>query len=339
MDSLSRGALIHGVTFSPSNPNRTTQKSLILNPRFPSSNSRARFSVRVSSSFNAEGEKNPIIRKIKNTTGALILTVATALMIGKFSQLPARAESPPVALVEEEQQQEHQEEEEIKDDKKDQEQEKTNESPLSQFIESHSEAIDALKSLLQDKLESGEDEEALTILKRLVSAQPSEVQWKFMMARVLNELGETAEARKVFDEILSENPLSFEALLQNALLMDQRGEGEAVIRRLEEALKLAEEENKDKEARDVRFIIAQVQFLQKNVDEALKNYQELANEDPKDYRPYFCQGVIYTLLDRNKEAKEQFAKCHELSPEKFEVKGYLQTPLSRTKLFATDSDS
>jgi len=111
-----------------------------------------------------------------------------------------------------------------------------------------------------------------------------------------------------------------------------------VITRLEEALKIAEGENKAKEARDVRFIMAQIQFLQKNVEEALRNYQELAKEDPNDFRPYFCQGMIYSLLERNAEAREQFAKYRELSPKKFEVEGYLRTPLSRMKLFGSDEN-
>ena len=54
---------------------------------------------------------------------------------------------------------------------------------LSEFLESNSEAVEALKSLLQEKLESGEDGEALTILKRLVEAQPAENEWKFLMPR------------------------------------------------------------------------------------------------------------------------------------------------------------
>ena len=211
-------------------------------------------------------------------------------------------------------------------------------SPLSEFLESNSEAIEALKSLLQEKLEAGEDDEALRILKRLVWAQPAENEWKFLMARLLSEMGEMESARQVFEEILAANPLSFEALFENALLMDKNGEGDAVIRRLGEALRIAEEENKAKEARDVRLIMAQIQFLQKNVDEALELYQELTNEDPNDFRPYFCRGMIYSLLDRNSEAKEQFAKYRELSPKKFEVEGYLRTPLSRMKLFGTDEN-
>lgn len=158
------------------------------------------------------------------------------------------------------------------------------------------------------------------------------------MARVLSEMGETQSARQVFEEILAANPLSFEALFENALLMDRSGEGHAVIRRLEEALRIAEEENKAKEARDVKLIMAQLQFLQKNVEDALNSYNELVKEDPKDFRPYFCRGMIYSLLDRNDEAKVQFEKYRQLSPKKFEVDGYLRKPLSRIKLFGSDEN-
>jgi len=137
------------------------------------------------------------------------------------------------------------------------------------------------------------------------------------------------------EEILAIDPLLFEALFENAVLMDRCGEGEAVIERLEQALEIARSEQNEKSARDVRLIMAQIKYLQKNVDEALEDY-ELSREDPKDYRPYFCQGVIFSFLYRNKEAKEKFAKYKELAPKKFDVDAYLQTPLSRAKLFGTE---
>ena len=99
------------------------------------------------------------------------------------------------------------------------------------------------------------------------------------------------------------NPLSFEALFENALPMDQCGEGEAAMRRLEEALHMAAEEKMVKEVRDVKLIMVQIMFLQKNVDEALGIYNQLTKEDPRDFRPYFCRGMIYSLLDRNEEVK------------------------------------
>ncbi|CAI9096913.1 OLC1v1033175C1 [Oldenlandia corymbosa var. corymbosa] len=283
-----------------------------------------------SSSSSTSSTPNPVVSTLRTSAAALIFSAA---VFGRAAQLPARAEPPPNLTQEIDESQIESTTEKIPEVVK----EKEN-SPFTQFLESNSEAVEALSSLLQKKLEAGEDEEGLKILRKLCSAQPDNLQWKFLMARLLNEMGNAQEARLVFEDILSVNPLSFEALFENAILMDRCGEGEAVLKRLEEALKIADEENKVKEARDVRFIMAQVQFLQKNVDEALKSYDELEKEDPKDFRPYFCKGMIFSLLDRNEEAREQFAMYKKLSPKKFEVEGYLRTPLSKMKLFGTGED-
>ncbi|XP_057532519.1 protein SLOW GREEN 1, chloroplastic-like [Amaranthus tricolor] len=274
---------------------------------------------------------NPFTQTLQKACRTVVLTVAATLIASKFKEMAVKAE--PLTPTTEEST--------IEEDKV----ENSNEieagyeekSPLSRLMESNSEFVDNLWKLLQKKLEIGEDEEALKILDKLVEAQPIEMEWKFLRARLLNEMGKTQEAREAFEEILTLNPLSFEALFENSLLMDRCGEGNAVIVRLEKALSIAMDENKAKEARDVRLIIAQTQFLQKNVEGALQSYDDLSKEDPKDFRPYFCKGVIYSLLDRNEEAREEFAKYKALSPKKFDVEGYLRTPLSRTKLFGTDS--
>ncbi|KNA07947.1 hypothetical protein SOVF_167190 [Spinacia oleracea] len=282
---------------------------------------------------NGYNKETPFSRTLSTAAKTVVLTVAATLMASKFKEMPAKAElSAPTV-------EESTVEEEKVDNLNEIESGSEAKSPLSHLLESNSEFVDNLWSLLQKKLEIGEDEEALNILGKLVEAQPFEMEWKFLRARLLSEMAKTQEAREAFEDILALNPLSFEALFENALLMDRSGESDNVIARLEQALSIAMDENKAKEARDVRLIIAQIQFLHKNVDEALKNYEELIKEDPKDFRPYFCKGMIYSLLDRNTEAREQFAKYRELSPKKYEVEGYLRSPLSRMKLFGTDSQS
>ncbi|XP_044471128.1 protein SLOW GREEN 1, chloroplastic [Mangifera indica] len=280
------------------NNDRNNKKISFLNPSSSSSSSTLSLT---------DSNHPPLTQTLKSLAKTLILVGTTLLVISTF---PAKAQSPPITLS----------------------------GNFTSEDDTFEQGIEDLKSLLQRKLENGQDQESLTILERLIKAQPQVSDWKFLMARLLSEMGRTEEARNVFEEILVTNPLSFEALFENALLMDRRGEGEAVIKRLQEALDLAEEENKVKEARDVRLIMAQIQFLQRNVEEALNSYQELEKEDPSDFRPYFCKGMIYSLLDRNAEAKEQFAKYRELSPKKFEVEGYLRTPLSRMKLFGTNQE-
>ncbi|KAK6921532.1 hypothetical protein RJ641_012039 [Dillenia turbinata] len=279
----------------------------------------------------SHSDQNPLLQTLKTSAKTLILTTAaTALAFSRFPPAPVRADPLPTLATQNQQHEEEKSEEQLNDS--------SSSPPLSQFLESHQEeAPEALKSLLLQKLEDGEDEETLKILRKLVSAQPFNSDYKFLLAKLLSEMGEIEEAREVFESILADNPLSFEALFENALLMDRCGEGDTVIRRLEETLKFAEDENKEKVSRDVKLIMAQILFLQKNVDEALRSYEELAKEDPSDFRPYFCQGTIYSLMDRNEEAREKFEKYRELSPNKFEAEGFLRAPLSRMKLFGTDS--
>ncbi|KAK8940857.1 hypothetical protein KSP39_PZI009823 [Platanthera zijinensis] len=299
-------------------------------PLRPSSNSTVprASSVKVSCS---KSKPHPLAHRIKTlATGAVILSAATAgLLSGRLSRALAEAPQSPATMESSVADSNGEIQVEFKNSKSE------DSSPLSVLLESNTDAVDALRSLLYQKLEEGEDSEALSILRRLMVAQPAEFEWKFVTARLLNEMGKLAEARQLLDEILAADPLSFKALFENAVLMDRSGEGGAAIECLERTLEIAQAEQNKEAARDVRLILAQIHYLQRNVDAALSTYDELAREDPKDYRPYFCQGVIYTLLGRDKEAREKFAKYNDLSEKKAEVNAYLQTPLSRVKLFGT----
>ena len=55
------------------------------------------------------------------------------------------------------------------------------------------------------------------------------------------------------------------------------------MKRLEEALGVIKEKNKVKEVTNVRFIMVQIQFLLKNVDEVPRIYQELTRKDLGDF--------------------------------------------------------
>lgn len=161
-------------------------------------------------------------------------------------------------------------------------------------------------------------------MRSLISAQPEQPTWKFQIAKLLNKMGNVKEAGSVYEEILAKDPLSIEALSENLLLLKEEGEIGNMRKRLDGVLKMAEDENKGFEAREVKLIIAQLEFLLDNFEEALKRYEELVREDPNDYRPYFSIGVIYVALDKGNEAREQFNKYRELSGRKFGVEGFLK---------------
>ncbi|XP_051127879.1 protein SLOW GREEN 1, chloroplastic [Andrographis paniculata] len=292
--------------------------------------SRRIFAIKAESSSTPNPYNSPkeTVSPLKSAACAVIFAAAA---FGRFQTFPARGEvaTPTETLTEGSFSEEVQKSEETAPQV----------SPLTQLLESNPSAVEALKNLLQEKLDAGEDEESLSILRKLSAAEPDCTEWKFLTARVLNELGKLEEARNEFEEILSKHPFSFDALFETALLMDRSGESAAVISRLEAALRAAESEGKSKEARDVKLIMAQMLFLHKQIDEALSSYEKLIEEDPSDFRPYFCKGMIYSLMDKNQEARAMFAKFRELSPKKFEVEGSLMTPLSRMKLFGTEDEN
>lgn len=140
-------------------------------------------------------------------------------------------------------------------------------------------------------------------------------------------MGSVQEAQNVYEEILEKDPLCIEALSKNALLLNEvedDREIEVMMKRLNKALKIAEDENKGPEVREVKLIIAELEFMLDNNEEALRRFEELSLGDPNDYRPYFSKGVIYSSLGKIDEARVQFTKFLELSGQKFDVERFLK---------------
>ncbi|KAL9668705.1 hypothetical protein QQ045_006243 [Rhodiola kirilowii] len=70
------------------------------------------------------------------------------------------------------------------------------------------------------------------------------------------------------------------------------------------------------------------------LSEALKVYQELVKEEPTDFRPYLCQGIIYTLLKKSDEAEKQFQKYKRLVPKEHPYAQYFDDNMIATKVFS-----
>ncbi|KAL6518514.1 hypothetical protein OROGR_019016 [Orobanche gracilis] len=56
-----------------------------------------------------------------------------------------------------------------------------------------------------------------------------------------------------------------------------------------------------------------------NLEEALEKFQQLIEENPRDFRPYLCKGIVYSLLEKRKEAEESFEIYRSLVPGEFPV--------------------
>ncbi|KAJ4811719.1 Tetratricopeptide repeat (TPR)-like superfamily protein [Rhynchospora pubera] len=275
---------------------------------------------------------NPLLRSLRTTlSSAVLLTaVSAALLSGKARADPS---VPPPSTV-----QTIAPSSETADSTG--ESSSSTESTLSQMLESNEQISDAIRQIIYTKLESAaDDQETLSLLRKVISSRPSEVEWKLLAVKLLSDNREYREARKILEEVLSKEPLSLEALHEFAVVMHMAKEDSVVYEKLEEAMEIAKGENKEREVREIRFIKAQMLILQRKLEDALKSFEELRDEDPEDYRPYFAQGVVYSLMDKDNEAKEVFRKLKEISGGNFEVETFLQNGMSSIMLFGTGGEA
>ncbi|KAK8644489.1 hypothetical protein V6N13_123795 [Hibiscus sabdariffa] len=214
--------------------------------------------------------------------------------------------------------------------------------------------VDALKVLLYGKIRRGKTEEAVECVEKLIDIEPDEVEWRLLQALCYEMMGQLSRAKRLFKEILEDTPLLLRALHGLAMVMHRNHEGPAVFEMLNEALKVALREKRVTEERNIRILIAQMHLVKGELEEAMKKFQDLINDNPRDFRPYLCQvrkkvfvamtvdfdkstvetgysGIIYSLLDKKKEAAEQFEIYHSLVPEEFPQRGFLDEVVLEAK--------
>lgn len=191
------------------------------------------------------------------------------------------------------------------------------------ILEKDPKNVEALKVVLYGKIRRGKSKEAVKVVEDLIAAEPNEVEWRLLLALCYETMGQLSKAKRLFREILKKRPLLVRALHGLAMAMHKIHEGPAVFEMLNNAQELASRENRVTEERNIRILIAQMHVVQGNLEEGLKRFQELIDQNRRDFRPYICQGIIYSLLGKNEEAAQQFETYQTLVPEEFPQRRFL----------------
>ncbi|KAJ0089058.1 hypothetical protein Patl1_31949 [Pistacia atlantica] len=205
---------------------------------------------------------------------------------------------------------------------------------IQQHLSEHPEDVEALRSLMELKLKLRKLPEAIEVIDRLIELEPDEFEWPLLKCQVLSYSGDFEAAAKGFEEILQKDPIRVEAF--HGLVMTYEDAGyklKDLEKRIESAMQKCKKENKKSDLRDFKLLIAQIRVMESKHSEALKVYEELVKEEPRDFRPYLCQGIIYTLLKKNDEAEKQFEKFRRLVPKNHPYREYFVDNMVATKLF------
>ncbi|KAF9591810.1 hypothetical protein IFM89_008460 [Coptis chinensis] len=187
---------------------------------------------------------------------------------------------------------------------------------LEQRLSTNPEDVDTLRSLMEIKLKNQNLLEAISIVDKLVQIEPLEKQWCLLRAHLYSYSGEVELAKMSFEEILEDDPLFVEAYhgLTMTVSQGESGELEILVKRIENAMGQCKKQKRNEDLRDFKLLVGQIRFIEGNYVDALKVYQELVKEEPRDFRPYLYQGIIYTLLRQTDNAKKQFEKYQRLVP-------------------------
>ncbi|CAN1143862.1 protein SLOW GREEN 1, chloroplastic, partial [Linum perenne] len=205
------------------------------------------------------------------------------------------------------------------------------EEMYEKLLETEPRNVNALKTVVYGKMRRGRNGEAVQYVKRLIDIEPDEVEWRLLEALCFEMMGQLSKAKRLFKEILKERPLLIRALHGLAMVMHKNHEGPAVFERLNEALEIARKKKRVTEERNIRILIAQMHVVMGYLEEGLSKFQDLIKEDPRDFRPYLCQGIIYSLMEKNDEAAEQFETYQSLVPDEFPQRGFLDDVVIASK--------
>ncbi|KAK1693628.1 hypothetical protein QYE76_010325 [Lolium multiflorum] len=317
-----------------------------------------------SCSSSAKISTSNLLSSITAASRTLLFLLAASLLAlsGVRRPLPALAAPPPPTQEtkgQEEEQQEpsDEEQEEAEEDEakwfekeeeeveaawmqpSDDEEEEEEDDEVQMYLEVLSEDpgdVAALKCVLFARMRRKDWGGALGYAAQLREAEPGEVEWRLMEA-LLHELkGDLAQAERLFQEVLAEKPLLVRALHGLALCMSKRYEGPTVFEMLEKALQLAVSEERVPEERNIKLLIAQMHVVKGDLDVASEKLQNLINEDPRDFRPHLCQGIVYALLDKKEEADEQFDTYRSLVPDEFPDKSFINDVILSAKMESKD---
>ncbi|CAI0472572.1 unnamed protein product [Linum tenue] len=309
-------------------------------PPPPSSSSPFKLSTVRASSSGAPLHRNPRISPGESLnpifkTACITLTAAAALFLSRLHTKPAIASpiaAPPLV--------EPAPGEAASEQKDNGSSLAEEERALEEHLAQHPDDIDALRALMELKIKSRKLPEAIGVIDRLMQLEPDDDEWQLLKAQIYSYSGDSDSSTKIFEEVLEKDPLRVEAY--HGLVMAYSEDGRSmsdVMKRIEAAMNKCKKEKNASDARDFKLLLAQIRVMEEKYGEALNVYDELVKEEPRDFRPYLCQGIIYTLMRKREEAEKKFEQFKKLVPKNHPYREYFLDNMFATKFFSDKVDT
>lgn len=206
----------------------------------------------------------------------------------------------------------------------------------------HSNDVETLRNLIEERIKNQKPHEAICIAERLIELEPHEQEWRLLKSHMHIYVGETELAKEGFNEIIAKDPCQVGAYHGLAIAVsegDSIEEINVIQEKVQEAMKMCKVQNRKNDLRDFKLLLAQLSVIEGNYGEALKVYEELIKEEPRDFRPYLCQGIIYTILRKKDLAEKNFQKYRRLVPKNHPYGKFFEENMIASKAFGHRMDA
>lgn len=175
---------------------------------------------------------------------------------------------------------------------------------------------EALRGLVEIKLQQGDLRGSVTFLERLVALSPDKPDYAVLLAQAKQKLGDREGAVQVYRAVLATQPAEVNALQGLVNLLLQEKGPEAAIGVLQDSLKkISQAPQTDiNQVTSVQLLLAQIYADGERYPEAVAVYDAAINANQRDFRSFLAKALVLEKIGRPVEAKPLFAKAIALAP-------------------------
>lgn len=175
----------------------------------------------------------------------------------------------------------------------------------------------ALRGLLQVRLEQGNLQATIEPLARLAQLNPQIPDYTLLLAQAKQQLGDAAGAEQAYRSLLAAQPRDIRSLKGLTDLWLAQGRAPEAISLVQRHLTQAIQQEKSGESADLislQLLLGEIYLVQQRYDDALPLYDLAIATDEADFRPLLAKAMLLQQQGKGKEAKTLWQQAIDRAP-------------------------
>lgn len=186
--------------------------------------------------------------------------------------------------------------------------------------------VTALEGLVMARLQliqmgQREIKSVIQPLQTLAELQPEQTDYSVLLGQAQQQTGDREGAAQTYRQVLAKAPGNLNALRGLVDLYLEQDRPQAAIGLVEETLQQADQANQLQPGTvdifSVKLLLGDIYLNQQQFDDALALFQNLAKENPNDFRPVLAQAMTLTNQGKTKDAAPLYAQAVNLAPPQY----------------------